>query len=262
MGDTATIGYIKIFGTIIILVTIVGFGFFFNLLWPETDPRKKWIEVAAVIFIISLALITPLLRVVFFIDANFASRYRNESGRFSVNVPWTWDIHTADVRRDSDFMGIPESAETHLRAGFRIISRGFEDHGPTRTVGYANMRVDCVGGPVPSSSPKELIADLSARLTKRKELVNRTNDILGQYAVVALPDVVGDVLSEVENVGGIIWAKTTMTVDAFDGRERTFVYYQIVNPANGALYIVTFSTDHARQYLPIFRKVIRSFYFM
>jgi hypothetical protein len=159
-------------------------------------------------------------------------------------------------------MGIPESAETHLSAEFRMISRGFEGDEPARTVAYANMRVDSVRGSAPSSSPEELIADLSARLTERKELVSRTSDILGNYAVAALPDVVGDVLSAAENVGGRIWAKTTRTVDAFDGREKTFIYYQIVNPANGTLYIVTFSTDHARQYLPIFRNVIRSFDFM
>jgi hypothetical protein len=241
----------------------MGLGFFFNLLWPKNDPRKKWIELAAVIFIILLALINPLSisRIVYFIDANFESIYRNTSGRFSVNVPLTWDINTADVMRDSDFMGIPEGAETHLSAGFRIISRGFEGDELPRRVGYANMRVDSVGGPMPSSSPDELIADLSARLTKGKELVSRTNDILGNYDV-ALPDGVGDVLSAVENIEGRIWAKTTRTIDAFGRRERTFVYSQIVNPANEALYIVTFSTDQARQYLPIFRKVIRSFYFI
>jgi hypothetical protein len=262
MRDTATIGFIKIFGTIIIVVTIAGVGFFFNLLWPKNDPRKKWIGLAAAISLILLALMNPLFRTVVFLDANFASRYRNASGRFSVDLPWTWDINTADVRRNSDFMGIPERAETHFRAGFRIISRGFEGDDPPRTVGYANMRVDRLGGPIPSSSPEALIADLSARLTERKELVGKTSDILGKYGVAALPDVVGDVLSAVENVRGRIWAKTTRTVDAFNDRERTFVYYQIVNPANGALYIVTFSTDHPRQYLPIFRKVIRSFYFM
>ncbi|MDR2180949.1 MAG: hypothetical protein LBP21_11640 [Synergistaceae bacterium] len=262
MGSTAAVANIEIFGILIVLGMIGGIVLFSNRLWPKVDPLKKWIVETVVIILILLVNPLSLFRIVCLIDGNFASKYRNASGKFSVDVPWTWDINTEDVRRDSDFMGIPESAKTHLRAGFRISSRFFEDYGRARTVGYANMRVDSVGGPVSPSSPEELLADLSARLTERKELVSKTSDMLSKYAVAPLPDVVGDVRSTVENVRGRIWAKTARTVNAFDGRERTFVYYQIVSPANGALYIVTFSTDHGPQYLPIFRKVIRSFNFI
>jgi hypothetical protein len=124
-------------------------------------------------------------------------------------------------------------------------------------VSYANMRVDKVNNPS-SASPSELIADLSARLNERKESASMASGLLDY----ALPDMVGDVRSTVESVQGYSWAKTTRNTNILDNRKRTFVYYQTVNPRNGSLYIVTFSTDHSRQYLPIFRKVMRSFHFM
>jgi hypothetical protein len=258
MSSTATVIYIKIFRTVVILGMLLGFGFFSNFFLPKDDIRKKRrIEAGVSIFFALLVLITPVSWVVSFLDANFASRHRSASGGFSVDVPFTWNIVTADAARDLDSAGIPEGAVTHLRAGFRVISRGYRRRGRPHTVSYANMRVDRADAPA-SSSPYELIADLNARLDKRKESVSAVSGLLDY----ALPDMAGGAQSAVENVQGHFWARTARTANIPNNRARTFIYYQTVNPGNGLLYIVTFSTDHPRQYLSIFRKVMRSFDFM
>jgi hypothetical protein len=256
IGSTAAVVNVKIFRTVVIFGMIFGFGLLSKFSRLKDDPKKKGIEAVFFAFLVLLALSEPVSRIVSFLDAHFASKYGDTSGGFSVDLPWTWNIVTAARARDFDSTGIPGDAITHLRAGVRVTARGFHGRSP-RMVSYANMRVDKVNNPS-SASPSELITDLSARLDEKKESISTVGGLLNY----ALPDTVGDVQSTVESVRGYSWAKTTRTTNILDNKKRTFVYYQTVNPRNGSLYIVTFSTDHSRQYLPIFHKVMRSFHFM